>query len=93
MRVPGCAVAGCAPAGTMEVLALRVLAEPMVVPDQRTVASGFMFARRVLAESRVVCVRRKSNPRCDPGKYFSVWYGRAVPWVDLDVQSRVVSLP
>ena len=74
-------------------LARRVLPEPMVIPDQHAIASRFSCARRVQAEPRVMCVRRKSNPRCDPGIYFSVWYGCATLCVGLDVQSRVVLLP
>ena len=63
---PGCAVPGCAPAGTMLMPALRVLAEPTVVPARRAIASGCMCAQRVLAEPRVVCVRHKSNSLCCP---------------------------
>ena len=63
---PGCTVPGDSHAGTMISLALRALAEPMVVPSRRAIASRFMCARCVLADIRVVCARRKSNPRCDP---------------------------
>ena len=48
-----CAVPGCAPAGTMFVLALRVSAEPLVVPGRRAIAAGFMRARHVLTEPKV----------------------------------------
>ena len=74
-------------------LILRVLAEPTVVPVPRAIASGYICSRCVLAEPKIVCVRRKSNPRCDPGIYFAVWYGCAALFVGLDVQSRVVLLP
>ena len=80
-------VPGCAIAWTSVVLALRVLAEPMVVPGRRAIASGYICARRVLAEPSVVCARRKSKPRCDPGIYFSVRYGCGALCVGLDVQS------
>ena len=52
----GCVVSNCAPARTMVVLALRVLAEPTVVPVRRAIPSGYICARRVLAELKVVCV-------------------------------------
>ena len=56
VRGPGCAILGCAPTGSMVVLAMRVFAEPMLVPVRRAIASGCTCARRVLAEHRVVCV-------------------------------------
>ena len=63
-------MSGCAPAETMIVLALRILAEPMVVHARRVIASVYACTRRVLAEPKVVCVRGKLNPRCDLGMYF-----------------------
>ena len=62
----GCVVSGCAPAGTTVALVVCVLANPAVLPVQRSIASGYIFARRVLAEPRVVCVRLKPNPLCCP---------------------------
>ena len=88
-----CVVPGCAPAGTTVTLVLRELAEPMVLPDRRAIASCYICAQRVLAEPKVVCVRRKSNPRWDLGILFAMWYGWAALYVDLDIQSRVVLLP
>ena len=66
----GYVVPGCAPAGTTLALVLRVLAETTVVPVRRAIASGYICARCVQAEPKVVCIRRKSNPRCDLGTYF-----------------------
>ena len=80
-----CAIPGCAPAGTTVVLVLRVLYEPMVVLYGRAIVFGYVSARRVLGEPRILCVRRKSNPRCNPSTYFALWYGCAVLHVDLDV--------
>lgn len=57
---------GFAIARTMVVLALYVLAEPMIVPARCAIASGCTCARRVLAEPMVICAPRMSNPRCDP---------------------------
>ena len=54
--------------------------------------AGTMCARRVLAEPRVVGFRRKPNTGCDPGIYFSVWYGCAALYVGLYVKSRIVML-
>ena len=53
---------GCAIAWTIVVLDLHILAEPMVVHARRAIASNCTSARRVLAEPKVVCARRKSNP-------------------------------
>ena len=89
---PGCEVPGCAPAGTIFVLALRVLAEHVVVPARRAIASDYTCSRRVLAEPKIVCVRRKSNPRCNLGMNFAVCYGCEALCVGLSVQSRVALL-
>jgi len=56
VRGPGCAVPGSVLAGIMVVLALCVPAEPTVIPVKRSIASGCMCARCVLAEIMVVCV-------------------------------------
>ena len=90
---PRYAVPGYANAGTFIVWTLRALAEPMVVPVRLAIASGCMCARRVLAEPKLVCFRRKLKTRCDPGINFAVWYSCAAMCVGLDVQSRVVQLP
>ena len=40
-----------------------------------------------------MCIRRKSNPRCDPAVYFAIWYAYATLFVALYVQFRFVLLP
>ena len=51
----------------MIMASFRVLIEPIVGPVRHAIASGYMYARRVLAVLRVVGVPRKSNPRCEIG--------------------------
>ena len=68
----GWVVLGYALAGTTIALVVRLLGEPTVEPIRRVITSGCMRARRVLAGPRVVCVRRKSIPRCDRGIHFAV---------------------
>ena len=72
-RLRGCVSLDCALPGTIAVRALYKLTWPIVVPTRREIASGCICARRVVAEPRVVCVRHKSNPRCDPGIDVVVW--------------------
>lgn len=72
---PRYAVPVYAYADTMTLLASRILAEPIVVPCRRAIASGYISIRRVLAKPRFVCVRRKSNPAVDRDVYFAVFSG------------------
>ena len=72
---------------------MRVRTEPTVVPVRCAITSGFIFAQRVLGEPKVVCVRRKSNPRCGLGIHFRCVLSLCCPVGELDVQSRVVFLP
>ena len=58
VRGTGCAIPGRVLAGTMVALALRVLAEPTVIPVRRAIASDYMCARHMLSDPRVVFVRR-----------------------------------
>ena len=85
LRGSGCALSGSAPAGTMVVLALRVLAQHMIVPGRRAIPYGCARAGRVLAEPKVGCIRRMSNSRCDVvmgfGRVVRLWCSVSGPVV------------